>query len=288
MPLSRQASDVVSRPLPQDKIKQRPGKGGMTFNYISADLVIELLNEAFEHNWSTRIVSSVIHGETAVVGLELTVQDAEGGSIWKQQFGSCEISRGMGPGEAFKGAASDALKKAATLLGIGLELYQDDDSATGAAGPRLPQTASKPAGPNKPDVPSVPGVSKPAVAPPPREGPRTTVPRPPSPPKPGNPFANGTPSAATSAPVPKPSAPSVPQAAPAAPKVNPFASATTGDSGPNSTQMNAMVNLSTRKNLSQPEMIALAKITDGQGNPVQVFDELTHSQAIQVIKAAQL
>jgi len=52
--------------------------------------------------------------------------------------------------------------------------------------------------------------------------------------------------------------------------------------------MNAMVNLAARKSLSQPDMIALAKITDEQGNSVQTFDELTHSQAIQVIKAAQL
>jgi hypothetical protein len=52
--------------------------------------------------------------------------------------------------------------------------------------------------------------------------------------------------------------------------------------------MNAMTNLANRKNLSQAEMIALANVTDAQGNPVQTFEELSHSQAIQVIKAAQL
>ncbi len=64
MPLSDQALTVVTRPLDRTQVKQRPGKGGMTFNYISADLVIELLNEAFEHRWSTSIVSSDVHEKT--------------------------------------------------------------------------------------------------------------------------------------------------------------------------------------------------------------------------------
>jgi len=49
-----------------------------------------------------------------------------------------------------------------------------------------------------------------------------------------------------------------------------------------------MTNLAARKNLSQPDMIALAKISDEQGSPVETFEELTRDQAIQVIKAAQL
>ncbi len=273
MPLNSKALGVVTRPLPKDKIKQRPGKGGMTFNYISADLVIDLLNEAFDHRWSTTIVSSTMHENTAVVGLELTVHDADGNSIHKQQFGSCETGRGMGPGEAFKGAASDALKKAATLLGIGLELYQDDD--TSSSSPRLPQakSGSTSAGPKAPVSP----------------------PRTPSAPKPGNPFSNGSPTAAK-VPGPKPVAapvrtPPAPKSAPAtseAPRANPFAGRASTGGSPNSTQMNAMTNLASKKDLSQSDMIALASITDAQGNPVQSFEELTHTQAIEVIKAAQL
>lgn len=272
MPLSNKALDVVTRPLPKDKIKQRPGKGGMTFNYISADLVIELLNEAFDHLWSTTIVSHEVVDGTAIVGLELSAYGESGIPVHKQQFGSCEINRGMGPGEAFKGAASDALKKAATLLGIGLELYQDDAPSSS---PRLPQAKSG----------STSAAPKSPVSPP----------RSPSAPKGGNPFSNGAPTTAANVPAPKPVAvprgtlttPPTPPT-PAAPRANPFASASASGSGPNSTQMNAMTNLASRKNLSQPDMIALADITDGQGSPVQTFDELTHPQAIEVIKAAQL
>ena len=291
MPLSEQALSVVTRPLMREQIKQRPGKAGMIFNYISADLVIELLNEAFEHRWSTAIISSAIHDRTAVVGLELTVWDREENSIHKQQFGSCEMNAGMGPGEAFKGAASDALKKAATLLGIGLELYQDGDTASAA--PRLPQTQSRP---TPPKAPSAPSASRAPVTPPRGPAaltspapaaapPRPAAPRAPATPPSGNPFASGT--SGTTASVPAPPKPVAP-AAPAPPRANPFASAAATASGPNSTQMNAMTNLAARKNLSQPEMVALAGVSDEQGNAVTTFEELTHAQAIQVIKAAQL
>jgi len=279
MPLSDKAFKVVTRPLDKDQIKQRQGPAGMTFNYISTDVVIELLNEAFVHNWSTRIVSSAIHGDTAVVGLELSVPDADGQWIVKQQFGSCNITKGMGPGEAFKGAASDAIKKCATLLGIGLELYQDDDAASRSA-PRLPQTPSRPAPSKAPSAPRAPAAPPRAPAPP------APAPRASAPPKPGNPFGNGP--STTTASVPAPPKPATPVAAPAPPRANPFASAASTAAGPNSTQISAMTNLAARKNISQPDMIALAKISDEQGSPVQTFEELTRDQAIQVIKAAQL
>lgn len=286
MPLNKQALSVVDRPLPKEQIKQRPGKGGMTFSYISADLVIRLLNEAFEHRWSTSIVSNAMHDSTAVVGLELTVWDADGNSIHKQQFGSCEVGRGMGPGEAFKGAASDALKKAATLLGLGLELYEDSDETT-APPARLPQASPRTA-PPKPSSPPNASSTPPAPAATPKAPP---APRTPVPPKPGNPFANSSSTTTASVPAPpKPAAPAGPSApsVPAPPRNNPFASASASASGPNPTQMNAMTNLAQRKNLSQSDMIALANIIDEHDSPVQTFEELTHAQAIQVIKAAQL
>ncbi len=280
MPLSDLALSVVTRPLDKDQIKQRQGPAGMMFKYITTDVVIGLLNEAFVYNWNTRIVSSAIHDGTAVVGLELSVPDADGQWIAKQQFGSCNITKGMGPGEAFKGAASDAIKKCATLLGIGLELYQDDDAAT-KPGPRLPQTPSRPAPPKAPSAPRAPAPPAPRAP-----APSVPAPRASAPPKPGNPFGNGP--STTTASVPAPPKPATPVAAPAPPRANPFASAASTAAGPNSTQISAMTNLAARKNLSQPDMIALAKISDEQGSPVQTFEELTRDQAIQVIKAAQL
>ncbi len=287
MPLTEKAKTVIERALPQDKIKQRPGKAGMTFDYVSPDFVIRLLNEAFDYRWSTVITDRRMIGDTAIIELQLTVWDADNNPIIKSHSGSCDVGRGMGPGEAFKGAASDAMKKAATLLGVALELYGDDDASKPqfqkppvpprSTGANHPGPTSAPPAPPRPVAalpkpvasPAAPTVGRDAA---PAAAPRKT-----------NPFANGGQTAAVSKPVAPPAAPT----SVAAPRANPFASKAEG-SGPNPTQINALTNLSQRKELSQMDMIALASIVDETGNPKQMFEDLSHAEAIQVIKASQL
>ena len=292
MPLDPNAVSVLIRPLPKDKIQTRPGKAGMEFYYITPDFVIDTLNEAFGSEWSTRIVSHAVFGENvAVVGLELAVPTIEGRYVVKQQFGSCEITRGLDVGSAFKGAASDALKKCATLLGLGLELYKDEEPA---ATPAAPQFRTPPTPAPRPSSPS-PAVPRPPVAAPPAPPARPVAP--PAPPKPvappapkpvGNPFsgAGAAPPAPLAKPTPPPARP-VAAPTPPAPRANPFTSNAEA-SGPNSTQLNAMTNLANRKGLTPSALIALAAVVDGHGQPVSSFEELTREQAIQVIKAAQL
>ena len=110
----------------QEEIKQRDGSFGQTLNYVSGYTVIDRLNQAFESLWSFEIVSHEIHQDEVIVIGKLS---AEG--IAKSQFGSSRITRTRETGEAvslasdLKSAATDALKKCATLLGIGLHLYAD-------------------------------------------------------------------------------------------------------------------------------------------------------------------
>ena len=288
MSLNEQAINVITRPLPKDKIKTRPGKANMSFSYITPDFVIETLNEAFQFNWNTRLVYQAMHENVAVVGLELSVPAEDGSSVAKQQFGSCEVTRGLGIGEAFKGAASDALKKCATLLGLGLELYQDD-AAAGPSGtpnftpPKTTPTRPPGAGAPRPSaVPAPPGVRETPAAPPAAPPASRGVPAPPK----SNPFAgNGGPAS-----VPKPAAPDAappPPAKPAAPRDNPFANKAAASSGPNATQINAMTNLAQRKGVTPVDLIANANVVDDLGHAIQSFEELSRDQAIQVIKAAQ-
>lgn len=289
MSISNTARTVIERPLDQGRVKQRPGRGNMTFDYIPTDYVISLLNEAFDYKWDTKIVEHTQVENHVVVGLELRVWDDAGVPIVKQQFGSCEINRGVGPGDAFKGAASDALKKCATLLGIGLELYNPEEASSTGPSFTPPQRPAPPAAPAKPTTPGA--VASPAPPRPPAAP--KAPPRPPAAPSAGNPFAGGTTNTAS---VPKPAAPAAPPAPPAppkaasvaAPRANPFGGGNE-NKGPNSTQLNALNNLAQKKGLSQSDMIALAPdVTDAEGNPVMSFEDLTHAQAIQVIKAAQL
>lgn len=116
--------EILQRPFSASQIKKRKTSLGVTLDYIETHTVIARLNEAFTGQWSFRIVEHKFLDDDVVVLGELA---AEG--ITKQQFGTCELSQesedGMvlSMGDALKAAASDALKKAATLFGIGLHLY---------------------------------------------------------------------------------------------------------------------------------------------------------------------
>ncbi len=301
MGLSQKARDVITRRLPPEKIKQRPGGGGMTFDYVTPDTVIDILNEAFDYQWDMRIFDSRKEETTVIVGIELQVRSEDGTPVVKQQFGSCEITRGLGVGEAFKGAASDALKKTATLFGVALELYQDDD-VTVPSVPRKPTTPpATPPAPRAPAQPTTPVAArpapqKPASPPAPIRAPAAPVapPAPAAPPAPpkqkDNPFDDDASITTASVPAPRPAAalPQAPRSAPAPPaakKADPFGGGTVGGVSP--TQLNALTNIATRKDLSQVELIALATVVDTEGNPKTAFDELENAEAIQVIRAAQ-
>ena len=121
---------LLEQSFSQEEIKQRDGNFGQTLNYVSGHTVIERLNQAFESLWSFEIVSHEIHQDEVIVIGKLTAE-----SIAKSQFGSSRITRTRETGEVvslasdLKSAATDALKKCATLLGVGLHLYADKTSA---------------------------------------------------------------------------------------------------------------------------------------------------------------
>ena len=123
--------ELLEKPFSPEEIKQRQGNFGQTLDYISGYTVIERLNEAFEHLWSFEIVQHEIQQDEVIVIGKLT---AEG--IVKTQFGSSRITRAKDTGEIIsladdlKSATTDALKKCATLFGVGLHLYADKPANT--------------------------------------------------------------------------------------------------------------------------------------------------------------
>jgi len=112
-------------------VKTRPGRNGQAMRYLEGHQVIERLNQAFDGDWSFRITDHQIT-ETGIVVLgELTAQ-----SLVKMAFGGSEVTKARETGlpvslaDDLKAAATDALKKAATLFGVGLYLYSDDTDET--------------------------------------------------------------------------------------------------------------------------------------------------------------
>jgi len=117
---------LLEQAFTEDEVKYREGSFGQTLAYVPGHVVIERLNQAFESLWSFEIAAHEVHVDEVIVIGKLT---AEG--IAKTQFGSSRITRARETGEMvsladdLKAATTDALKKCATLFGVGLHLYAD-------------------------------------------------------------------------------------------------------------------------------------------------------------------
>jgi hypothetical protein len=91
--------------------------------------IIQRLNDALDARWSFSILEHHILKETDEI---LVLGELKTGDVVKSQFGSSRITRAKETGEPisladdYKAAGTDALKKAATLLGVGLHLYTND------------------------------------------------------------------------------------------------------------------------------------------------------------------
>ena len=143
------AKKVVTDKLKDAWIEQRK-QGNATLSYIGGHIVIRLLNQAFNYQWSFEVIkeeiipslpkpmseykngrrqpvlnpdgSQKMEPQPPVVKVlgRLTVP----GLGIKEQYGSKVLIGGATEQEsAFKSASTDALKKCASLFGIGLDLY---------------------------------------------------------------------------------------------------------------------------------------------------------------------
>lgn len=112
-------------------------RGGVELEYITGEQATTRLNETLGFlNWSFRIVEHGIHAEADecwALG-ELTVM-IDGRTVTRQQFGSQKVKRSRSSGTPLdigfdlKGAATDALKKCASLIGVALYLWKKEPPA---------------------------------------------------------------------------------------------------------------------------------------------------------------
>ena len=134
---------ILTQRTPPEVIKTRKGKGGKMFSYVPHGWVTNQLNAAFNWAWSWeitewRIIPENEPAEVFVLG-RLTVHSANGDLV-KSQFGASDVKRNsqgqiLSIGDDLKAASSDALKKAASLLGLALDLYwnaEDDEAPEGS------------------------------------------------------------------------------------------------------------------------------------------------------------
>jgi hypothetical protein len=109
-------------------------------DYVEAWAVVARLTEAFDGDWSFDIQSYQILDEEVIALGKLAAN-----GLIKSQFGSAAITRAKDTGKAvslgddIKTAATDALKKCATLMGVALYLYNGNGVISSGAA-KNPQT----------------------------------------------------------------------------------------------------------------------------------------------------
>jgi hypothetical protein len=118
--------EQLEKPFLPEQIKRRQGMNGDVLDYIEGSAVIQRLNESFEGEWIFEIDDHRVYDDEVVVLGRLSAQN-----IAKTQFGKSRITRResdnsiVSLGDDLKAAATDSLKKCATLFGVGLHLYFD-------------------------------------------------------------------------------------------------------------------------------------------------------------------
>ena len=124
----------ILKSTPAQYVKQRPAKGGGTWNYVSGGYVKKVLNLMFGWDWDFEIVEEkiLIEAKEIVVKGRLTCR-TNGRTIVKMQYGNKDIIFRKGTeiplsvGNDLKSAATDALKKCASEIGIAADIYNAEE-----------------------------------------------------------------------------------------------------------------------------------------------------------------
>lgn len=145
--LDKSITEVFKEHIPNKIIKERQ-QGKEKLSYVSGSVILDMINKATNYNWDFIVEERWIQesrdkfnpkydkepvpqGPVAhVYGyLELNFIDENNTpvTIRKHAFGSKPIIGGQNEQkDIFKSAMTDAIKKAASMIGIGLQLWRDD------------------------------------------------------------------------------------------------------------------------------------------------------------------
>ena len=129
---------ILEQPFAKELLKTRKGTFGKPFTYVEGADYIRRLNQAFEGEWSFDVIEhKTLDTEVIVLGKLVA------GNIIKCAFGGSKITINregevVSIADDLKAAATDALKKASSLLGVGLHLYSEPTSTTAGSNGSTP------------------------------------------------------------------------------------------------------------------------------------------------------
>ena len=129
--MSKQIAAALAAPFTGTDLKQRPGRGGMTFTYADARAVAQRLDDVLGlAGWQFEVkvadpAAKVVHGTLIAV--------IDGVTTVRQDFGYPNSAQ---DDEPYKSAASDALRRCAAQLSVGRALYASGTGASLSVAPR--------------------------------------------------------------------------------------------------------------------------------------------------------
>lgn len=133
----------LNKPFPREAIKSRTIGGNRKADYVDGATVIRRLNEATDCQWDFTVdqywSEPGEHG-SGVTFAKVTLTIPGLGS--RQHMGVQSYNERSGEDVVAKGAITDALKKAATLFGVALDLY-GPDYESGEVTPAQPQNRTQ-------------------------------------------------------------------------------------------------------------------------------------------------
>lgn len=131
--------EMIQAPIPEKLIKTRKN-GNIELSYLSGSTIIDMLNKIFNYMWDWKVDKvwteknlkfEEKYEHVAHVLGTLTVYVSDGEKlvpIQKMASGSKVVVGGISQQDSiYKAAGTDALKKAASLFGIGLSLWRDEE-----------------------------------------------------------------------------------------------------------------------------------------------------------------
>lgn len=121
---ARAKLNALSEPFPPQAIEKREGGGGKMLDYVATETVIRRLNNRVGV-WDFKITDTKVmpagDAQLLVIWGEMTIP-----GLGTRAGTGVQVIHPRGGEDMWKGAASDCLKKCATLFGVGIDLYGPD------------------------------------------------------------------------------------------------------------------------------------------------------------------
>lgn len=142
--LTKEQIAIIEEPIPNSLVFPDPGGN----KYVNHNVIANKLNKIFNYTWKWEIIDKGIEKSPEFVNkrgeafppsyyawvlgrLSYPVKDPITGSIiwcYKEQFGGKQlVGNAKVQSQTFKSASSDALKKAASMIGIASNVYMSDN-----------------------------------------------------------------------------------------------------------------------------------------------------------------